>query len=1752
MEFVDNTGHIFSLPSYKEKPIGYEYEEYSYVFWIDSNNTTKLSVNNFYSKPIYALYELNKDFDIEDLEDDYNKILDIEIYIDNSNVYKLISSKELQNLITKEDFNLTDYVNLNLFDNDKEKYNLLKSKLTNEDLYCIKTTEIKSIENEAGSVDINYLMIPIYPIAMAKESGTWITNVMIHIHNNSNNTDEWCYISVGGEFIAEYEELIINGHNMGISLPKDILKAIYSESLYNKEYNEALFNEKMKEYLFNYMGIRGEIGNFDSAIKSLKWFGYGDKISISKLLRTDNEFKQQYILDYFNISNDLLESFKTFKSDAFVSLMIYINKEMDEEYPFEFNKDFYGENKPKLLSLIDNYEKIKVGNNDMPIENDDEKYWYWKPYFNFSFNELGIKLICLSYYYKKYFLPIHLNIHSTSLGYKVFTNDIKLTNSIALSKNEPSIMLNNKSEVIFLGNGIHYFTKQIHYIDDQFNEFNLGNTNIETDNREWYYLDDTCVNIPIVFTNSKSNYYNCVLLLQKGYNNETIYESHFSFCQNDSYEYKNFIIYPKKLNITIKEHDIESNYFQYWIDNEFCIKLLVNNKWYEYDFKMKINNPTIDFGTLKYRYYLNDHNYLFGKIADNENSFIHNIIFCGEEDIYKMNNINLLSNLSNLIYDIHESLVLNNMPNDYNNIIINSLYKNKSLIINWNNKTDKPCYVIRKINIMNYNYNMDISSAEQFNEQLMYINIDDLIYNDETQEACILIYPNEWGTPIFIENDLKEINNLIYQAYDINGKYSYIETFDLLDKEYIYQFFKQNYNLLSPFKQINKIDNDNKEILFNSYMHNKQLVNVNDINFDINLHTILKYHLEHNLMHIDGTLINGEFYQYIIITDIYDKKHKIYIHSDLIGKSISIPSNDVMNNDNILVCAYEGEIYILREDYNSSQNSNYTIINVYDEDDEVLFENEEGTLFENNDGTYVDDGINFFLYSNNQLNYNASTNEYYLPNPQDPENPDIALATYPIYDNMFMNTDVINSKYSSIVNLPNNVKYKNSLHLFDIYTKEYMYQNILIFHNNINMYIDGLRFIHGTTRLLNNDDDLKFYLDGEIHTNIDTRYPDTYGLNWSSSIDDPNKPHIPINVSQDFYKYGFYVKRDYISYYNGEYQHIWEVPNLFEYDTNEFTYFKETDFTDIGSLYYTTLEDFYNNRFYKKELNEQYENINIYINRDSASNIFYCFDDNEINYIENLSVPYTNQLSYQISFYDEFGDKIQVSLNDIENITYSSIKVDFSYQKMHIVRNRFYLVIDYIYELQQKYYNLQYEIKNIDDNYFLQLYINGSLIKNEDNPYGIELISFKDKYIYKDQDFDNIISTQNPSMYWYNADSDSLQLLSSSLNEVERYIYNENDSEETIKNNLDNYIRMHNLNNRYADDNDIVRYDYKNYLCKELKNLNGIYNVELITNIDNRDNVRLCVEVIENDGTVKLYNTGNVINFNGDERRVLVYLQINNLQNIRFNYNKNTPEKNYYIIPKINKKIEKQNRLKYNAKETSNKVLKAKYFNQEFEFGDNSNKVLYDLYNDFFKLQFNVYDITIENKTIKPQLLSSVYDCIDKLKLNSYLNYDFYLMHDYEYWYGLYISQETCDKIRNNDDLKILEEDKVKEFNGNLNDTYVLKYNRSSEEYLLNRLEFNTSEGYNQFNNDDIICCYVHNNDRLPFNGNISSKWKIEPMSLGMSLGTQFDSNGEMTILSLPKNNSKHESGYYNVSVKYSLDRDIQHQFKYTTKIKIN
>ena len=126
----------------------------------------------------------------------------------------------------------------------------------------------------------------------------------------------------------------------------------------------------------------------------------------------------------------------------------------------------------------------------------------------------------------------------------------------------------NCNEVEFLGKGIHNFTKQVHYIDNNFNEFALQNINI--DKRDWFELNDTCANIPIKFKNNK--YYNCVLLLQKKSNNTVLFESHFSFIQNDD---KNQITITSEIlenGPILKLFNSEESAKQYM--NEFCENLL--------------------------------------------------------------------------------------------------------------------------------------------------------------------------------------------------------------------------------------------------------------------------------------------------------------------------------------------------------------------------------------------------------------------------------------------------------------------------------------------------------------------------------------------------------------------------------------------------------------------------------------------------------------------------------------------------------------------------------------------------------------------------------------------------------------------------------------------------------------------------------------------------------------------------------------------------------------------------------------------------------------------------------------------------------------------------------------------------------------------------------------------------------------------------------------------------------------------------
>ena len=225
-------------------------------------------------------------------------------------------------------------------------------------------------------------------------------------------------------------------------------------------------------------------------------------------------------------------------------------------------------------------------------------------------------------------------------------------------------------------------------------------------------------------------------------------------------------------------------------------------------------------------------------------------------------------------------------------------------------------------------------------------------------------------------------------------------------------------------------------------------------------------------------------------------------------------------------------------------------------------------------------------------------------------------------------------------------------------------------------------------------------------------------------------------------------------------------------------------------------------------------------------------------------------------------------------------------------------------------------------------------------------------------------------------------------------------------------------------------------------------------------------------------------------------------------------------------------------------------------------------YDFAYKHKIDFYDVkAISNDDFKEEIKYVSYEMMDEnyvkiiqqnvdLYENS-LDYDLYLMHDNISWYIVFISKETLNK-----NLNIFDDDKNPpeiiepniEVDGKYinNTNYVLEYKDKIKTLLINRMKYISGEGVNHFDKSCLVACKILNNNNLPVNIYNSSKWEITPMSLNMNRSERFNSNAEMTIFSLPMNNNEYQSGYYNVDVRYCLDKNVQHQFKKTGKIRIN
>ena len=691
MRFIDNNGQVFSMQSFSEFPIGYEFEQTPYIFWIDNVYSEKLSVNNYYLLPIRILVK-------EVFENNSLKTPIIDISLD-SDIFKLYCpTSELGEEITNND--LVSNIN------DISKLNHISGIRVSADEDVLDTFSIYTF----------------YVICNSKDEGAWSSNILIKLTTfdflENNNifipVDDYCPLTVAGTFIDEIEQLQINMDNIGISLPKDIIKAVYQYQYNTDIIDEVAYNTKLKEYLINHMQLKSECGNYNAVLRAIDWFGWKNKIDVVKHLKTDNEFIEQFINDYFNIEDDIITAYRKFKTTAYMSLYVKENKETEDIHNFNFNNDFWGEGKPQLIDLF-NYQ----------ITTEHDGINFIKQYYDYNFYEMGLKISCLADMLKKYFLPVHLSIKTAALKHQVFANDIKLLNNTYVQIAEQPIfasidLYNAKTSVSFDNIKTYYLYKHTGFIDDNFNKFDGYNKEYCENSSENYICIDNIISacIPIYFNNDSHRdniVYNCNIIFENvkvNNNNEIehiyLHTSKFSF--TDKEHYKEFVIAPQlfagKTNIS------------YWEDNTFILHVLCNGIWYKKEFSIKIPDFQLSFGSIKYNYESNRFRQI-KEIKNNKPEFISSIYL---ENLVEINN-------AKFIDEFTRAFKLDNPT--YNDSNSNTVI-GKNIIYYINELTEK---IKIEDNRKYYNrihiYNLSLKTYNSENKDKLKYNKDDLsIYND--------------------------------------------------------------------------------------------------------------------------------------------------------------------------------------------------------------------------------------------------------------------------------------------------------------------------------------------------------------------------------------------------------------------------------------------------------------------------------------------------------------------------------------------------------------------------------------------------------------------------------------------------------------------------------------------------------------------------------------------------------------------------------------------------------------------------------------------------------------------------------------------------------------------------------------------------------------------------------------------------------------------------------------------------------------
>ncbi len=1794
MYFVDSTGHTFHQPSFNYEPIGYEYYKNKYIFWIDNKDHSYCSINNYYIRPIYILSD--------------SKIETLKITI-NSSVFSLLSSRNVaerfvNGTLSINEWDLSGELNYNIEWEGNEDIETEEEININDILELEVTSKQKlDVATETEPVELNKqkYIYPFYVIGNSPEVGAIMTNVLIRATYIDDEYVEYCYITVGGEFNEESEILYINGQNMGVNLPHEIIRAVYNGSYVNGEFDEILYNEKLKEYLLEYMQIRGQIGNYNSAIQSLKWFGWGKHVDIVSLLQTDNQFMVQFVRDYFDTDSDILDSFKHFVNSTLLSLIIWENKETGEYNPYNLNADFIGENQPELEDLFSKQIKVLYGGVG-------EETYYYRNYYDFMFGELMYKFAALKFYYETYFLPVHLSIHNASLHHKVYANDMKMVYNSTEHIAEPiyKIGLWDDPWVEFPKNNEIWLTDQVHYVDELYNEWKYDNLNEYAENKDIYYIHDTCCNIPIKFLNYTIDENENIIYNDEAVDVHLLLEKITSESDNVLYLNTPINLFEDDIHlydITGREIDLNETHVSYSVDGG----RVYSTYFYGLNAlkEIKTSDNTITVNLLKQ---INDNNIECYVFEYKVNDVIETFEITDKEQLINIEN-NGVSSVMQIpsLDDIHVDVFNNSAECNI------TVYDEMLLRIKIPNDKISKCEIEHNDTLTDITKDITIKyspTSEIFYESDFTFNCAHDEYND------LVIYPkmfNNIATDTMYNRHGRNLTNKnIDITYFINSKfrlrmlinnkwheYEFIIRMPDINIDFgklIYKYYDDELKYTTKFNQLSELTDD--ELRFNAFMHEPRMTRINDINF---LENFLKYINISTARYIDGNIIpTGEFCQYIDVTITDEGKtytQRVYVSNDNIGQDLIIPRR-YFNYDVLFYLFLDKKMLYIFAD--TGNNNTYEILNT-----------EVGSLiFEDNDT--VDDENNLYHIYNDINNYkrfvyNAETNQYEVET-------SMGILKFDVKESLRSDVNTFSQQYIETHNITNKYKYLNQIHVFDLYRlNDHKGDNLISLQNNIDMHYHGIRFTHKS--FLNGN---LIHISGKknnLITNSNVRSGENADNKTFKSSLDPN---------DDSTIYDSYINTyDDLTIYSA-YEGDWLKPMTDETSIapSGYVYYEQID-NGIPTGIYTTSNisiighsqiahiSIDNGENYVEYVDvktfAEFENIiqnTVKLKYLDDNSLYDIKCDGENNdgplYIdrENIDTPTTPvQYTAEIIMVDAVTNSAEV-INPTCAEYYNTIRTYFTGERnsgndaiIYKLRIRFNLIINKIENNIQRVYTGEAEYNNgvygafINGEYIVLTPFYSEYDHNRDELFHVNSLIQQPGFDWIDiNDLDNTIQYIN-----YNAENDYIDLSDPS---------NVNDSDIA---HILSYRKLLILNVTTRMLNALRNYEATN-----------IYNdyVNILKKDETQDKINIRFKIYTNQ------NEGEDINNDGVEIKTVLRCKYLDGNKEKYDYFDDEFEFETTIKKEdiINEETGKVIETNYNidcGKDDDNKPyintiidgVKRQYvdFVVFFVIVPESDSILNDVtfsidinpeirlvYKDYDILEYptdsfiktgddylsyetddfvnyNINDVSykygdcreseavcklynefFEKRTVSYNDIFSFtsIDAVDELNIDKDLvEYDMYLMHNTKSWYIVYISKDTCDKSLALYNYEIDDDEIV--FMSKENKQYKLIRNTSVKKFLINRYVYVSKDGKYHFNTDDIIVGKVLNNERLPIDIFKSSKWELSPVSFALDKMTHTSSsNIDMCIFDVPMYNDEYVKGYYDVTYRYSLDRISTQQYK--------